>query len=67
MPCEILIEIEKLWRRATQNHCGWFGPNSEISDESCVELRSQTLTSVIFSDSSTFPIERLKSCGITPK
>jgi 23S rRNA pseudoU1915 N3-methylase RlmH len=67
MPCEILVEIEKLWRRATQNRCGWFAPNFETIEESCVELKSQTLTNVIFDQPYTVPIDRLKSCGITPK
>ena len=67
MPCEILRQIQNLWLEATQNRCGWFGSDFRIIDESCVQLKSQTLTSVIFDDPYTFPIERLKSCGIAPK
>ena len=30
MPCELLKAIEELWRKYTQNRCGWSGKNSDF-------------------------------------
>lgn len=67
VPCELLREIENRWRRSTSQRCGWFGVGFEITATSCVQLKGETLTAVIFNDSYEFPIARLKSCGIAPK
>ncbi len=65
MPCETLKEIEQLWRQATQNRCGWYGPKDAYIAPACSELNGQTLTTTIFIvppfDAAT---DRLKSCQI---
>jgi energy-coupling factor transporter ATP-binding protein EcfA2 len=35
IPCETIVEIEKLWREATNGHCGWLGEKSPYQDADC--------------------------------
>ncbi len=67
MPCETLKEIEQLWRQATQNRCGWYGPKDAYLAPACSELNGQTLTTKIFIvppfDAAT---ERINFCQIGP-
>lgn len=71
IPCEILWDLENLWRKYTQDRCGWFGPTSSYEAPECHELKYKvnqdelnlTLTSSIFAES--FPaIEQLNYCQI---
>ena len=38
IPCQALIDIEKLWRKYTGDCCGWFGENSKYLSSHCEEL-----------------------------
>ena len=38
IPCQTLIDIEKLWRKYTDNRCGWFGSDSKYISDRCQEL-----------------------------
>jgi hypothetical protein len=35
IPCETLREIEILWRKATNQRCGWLGEDSPYNDDDC--------------------------------
>ena len=43
IPCEGIVEIEKLWRKYTDNRCGWFGIDSAHDNLQCTELTQVTL------------------------
>ena len=38
IPCETIITLEKLWRKFTENRCGWYGSDSYFEQASCTEL-----------------------------
>lgn len=38
VPCEIWQAVEKLWRNATDNRCGWYGVDSDFENLNCTEL-----------------------------
>lgn len=67
LPCNVLIEIERLWREATEKRCGWYGIQDIFSSPDCRELdiNANTLTMAIF-DSYSVPFveKRLNYCGI---
>jgi energy-coupling factor transporter ATP-binding protein EcfA2 len=73
IPCELLREIEKLWRDATQERCGWYNPdnlnekNNSYYAPKCEELNKNTLISEIL----VFPYghlrKRLEYCLVIPK
>jgi energy-coupling factor transporter ATP-binding protein EcfA2 len=46
MPQEILLEIEKLWRKYT--NCGWFRKENSLKYPECQALDGDTLSSLIF-------------------
>ncbi len=47
LPCQTLKEIEELWRKFTQNRCGWYGSEDFFEDPDCRELEGITLTSKV--------------------
>jgi hypothetical protein len=63
IPCPTLVELEKLWRDATDNRCGFLAADDPYFDDSCQELSGHTLTERIFSRSESF-IERAALCGL---
>jgi len=68
MPCIILIDIEKLWRKYTNNKCGWYGKERNLKEVECSELKGLTLTSsVFFSHDYGIPKNRLNRCGFKAK
>ncbi|EGJ35137.1 MULTISPECIES: caspase family protein [Moorena] len=71
LPCKVLKEIERLWREATGNRCGWYGPQDIYMNPDCRELdiNSSTLTISIFDFDSVDAVEkRFRYCGIlSPK
>jgi hypothetical protein len=79
MPCEILRDIEKLWRKATGERCGWYGLNAQYSNSSsdekymavgtkCSEFNGVTLSAMIFVLPGDYPaIDRLKACEVDIK
>ncbi|MGI0493701.1 caspase family protein [Alkalinema pantanalense CENA528] len=71
MPCELLKDIEELWRKATQGRCGWYSQTKGVYDAydapACRLLQKQTLTERIFNDPYDSVVERLNSCKISPK
>lgn len=62
IPCQILIEIERLWH---EDNCSWLeaDPNLPYSPK-CKALNQKTLTIELFSDLNYYPIavERIKAC-----
>jgi hypothetical protein len=48
IPCATLEELEQLWRKYTQNRCGWYGENSALEAPHCKELGGQTLSIILF-------------------
>ena len=36
--CQTLVDIDRLWRKRTDNRCGWFGENSKYLSSQCQEL-----------------------------
>ncbi|MDJ0615965.1 MAG: ATP-binding protein [Calothrix sp. MO_192.B10] len=56
MPCDILIEIEKLWKKNTE--CTWSKPCEAIPDE-------QSLFKKIFNFPKAPAVHRLNYCGIS--
>ncbi len=69
MPCEILREIERLWREATDGRCGWYGEEGQYEDADCRELPPDrnTLYVSIFEFTQEYAITRIKDCGISPR
>jgi len=73
MPCETLKKIQELWRKYTENRCGFYDQQSShldrissISIPACPELASATLTSLIFPPPYSYAIDRLNYCKIAP-
>jgi energy-coupling factor transporter ATP-binding protein EcfA2 len=66
LPCEILKEIERLWREATEQRCGWYGSESEYEDTDCnvLDINASTLTKSIFDFPAEFVVERFKYCKV---
>lgn len=73
LPCDILQDIENLWRKYTEERCGWYGPNDTpeplIHAPACNKkyLGGHSLTRSIFSVPFTSVEDRLKICQISPK
>jgi energy-coupling factor transporter ATP-binding protein EcfA2 len=69
MPCSTLKEIERLWRQATDERCGWYGEEGQYQDADCRELDRDrsTLYVSIFDFYNDEAIERIKACGLSIK
>ena len=67
LPCDTLKEMEIIWRKSTENHCGFYGENSFYQAPKCTQLNGRTLTETVFFVTYDPIIERLKSCNIVPK
>ncbi|WP_048325687.1 hypothetical protein [Crocosphaera watsonii] len=64
IPCETLIQIEKLWRNATDNQCGWYGKDN-VWESNCQLLEGNTLTTILMYPSDIPLLEnRLDYCKI---
>ena len=44
IPCETIADLEKLWRKYTDNDCGWYGEENISEAKNCQELGGFTLT-----------------------
>jgi energy-coupling factor transporter ATP-binding protein EcfA2 len=66
LPCEVLRQIEGLWRQISDNQCSWYTADSDDYDPDCTLLESDrsTLVSAIFDFPTDFVTERLSQCGI---
>jgi len=69
IPCETLEDIERLWRKATDERCGWFSSDSESQyfayPSKCYQLNGLTLTQAIFNlPFENFIVERIKLCKV---
>lgn len=63
-PCETLKKIEELWRKFTNNNCGWYGSQDILAPE-CRELNGHTLRSVLMYPPALPELEkRLEECKI---
>jgi hypothetical protein len=60
IPCEIVKEIETLWRKHT--NCGWYGSKDKYVEPKCKELEEQSLTAVVFNPPYDIAIKRLDEC-----
>lgn len=63
MPCEILEELEKIWRDSTEQKCGFYG-ESFYTASGCHQLDGATIVSAIFLGMPDLAVDRLKSCNI---
>ena len=74
LPCELLEQIELLWRQYTNNHCGFYGDNFFYRFINCKSLQGRTLTEqALFSNykliggsEADTQAVRLKKCNIAP-
>lgn len=63
IPCETIAELEKIWRKYTENNCGWYGEDNIYEAEQCRELGGQTLTDKLIVRPTIYLFEkRLKQC-----
>jgi len=74
MPCDTLKKIEELWRKATDNSCGWYSSEGHYAvDNDCIKFIQNldedrsTLYISIFDYSTDYAINRIKYCGIQPQ
>ncbi|MGK7914095.1 MAG: hypothetical protein AB4038_00895, partial [Prochloraceae cyanobacterium] len=63
IPCEILKEIERMWRSNTQGRCDWYGSEHPYIQPECEELHGETLTPLVFNPPYVAK-RRLESCQI---
>ncbi len=63
IPCVLLEEIEELWKKETNNRCGWYGEDFDVASN-CRELSEWTLTTSIFEPPYDIILERFEQCGI---
>jgi len=65
LPCETLKAIDALWRKYTQNYCGWYDKKSAYNAPQCKKLDGQTLTSkILIIQPYNAAINRLNSCKV---
>jgi len=65
LPCETLNAIDSLWRKYTQNRCGWYSKKSAYQASKCKELDGLTLTSkVLIVPPFDSAIKRLNVCKV---
>lgn len=65
MPCQTLMEIEKLWLEATNKKCGWYtSENKPYVSAGCEDIDSQkrSLYASIFGYDQNFDLDRIKYC-----
>ncbi|TAE98284.1 MAG: hypothetical protein EAZ78_24400 [Oscillatoriales cyanobacterium] len=65
LPCETLKAIDALWRKYTQNYCGWYDKKSAYNASQCKKLDGLTLTSkILIIPPYDAAINRLNSCKV---
>lgn len=65
LPCETLKAIDALWRKWTQNYCGWYDKKSAYNAPQCKKLDGLTLTSkILIIPPYDAAINRLNSCKV---
>lgn len=65
LPCETLKAIDALWRKYTQNYCGWYDKKSAYNALQCKKLDGLTLTSkILIIPPYDAAINRLNSCKV---
>ncbi|HIK17391.1 MAG TPA: ATP-binding protein [Leptolyngbyaceae cyanobacterium M33_DOE_097] len=62
MPCEILEDIENLWRKSTKEKCGWYGSTDKYLEPACSELNGRTLMTSVFVQPYSEIIKQLNTC-----
>lgn len=62
LPCEILEDIEGLWRMFTKQKCGWYGSSDKYLEPACSELDGKTLMTSVFVPPYSEIINQLDSC-----
>lgn len=71
LPCPLLEKVEQLWRKATDDACGWYAfyddPYSYDSDCKQLDEDKSTLYTTVFDYANHYPLDRLKECKIQPK
>ncbi|MEG4841547.1 nSTAND1 domain-containing NTPase [Microcoleus sp. B9-D4] len=65
LPCETLKAIDVLWRKYTQNYCGWYDKKSAYQAPQCKKLDGLTLTSkILIIPPYDVAINRLNTCKV---
>ncbi|NET39034.1 MAG: ATP-binding protein [Cyanothece sp. SIO1E1] len=69
IPCQTLKEIERLWRKATEDQCSWYSsiedPYNSIGCKK-VDPQQRSLYASIFGYAQNFDLERIQGCNILP-
>ncbi|NEQ52051.1 MAG: ATP-binding protein [Leptolyngbya sp. SIO3F4] len=65
MPCESLREIERIWREATEQKCGFYGEDFYTASD-CKQLNTGTIVTELFFGFPDLAIDQLKHCDIKP-
>jgi uncharacterized caspase-like protein/energy-coupling factor transporter ATP-binding protein EcfA2 len=67
LPCATLAAIEALWRKYTDNRCGWTTGTEVYDQPHCRELKGATLLSTIVWQPNLYLAEnRLQQCKLLP-
>lgn len=68
LPCETLKEIDELWRKYTDDRCGWYGEEDIYEAPNCRELGGDTLTRKIIFRTSIYLMKRRieEQCNFVP-
>ncbi|ACK73983.1 conserved hypothetical protein (plasmid) [Gloeothece citriformis PCC 7424] len=67
LPCKTLKDIEELWKKFTNNRCGFRGKDDNYDAPNCQELAQYTLTvKLSFTPYRYLLEERLQQCQILP-
>ncbi|WP_026793913.1 hypothetical protein [Planktothrix mougeotii] len=66
IPCNLLKGIDELWRRYTNNQCGWYSATHNLKGGQCTQnYPDDTLTALIFPEVSYgYIIKHLNSCQV---
>jgi NACHT domain/TIR domain len=65
IPCPLLNKIDELWRRYTDNQCGWYSSTARLKGGQCIQDYDGTLAALIFPEISySYVINRLDYCKV---
>ncbi|MEB3225723.1 MAG: hypothetical protein VKJ86_07950, partial [Synechococcus sp.] len=66
LPCQLLQDLEALWRDHTDQQCGFYGESSFYAAPACTPLQGRTLTETIFVGDYEAIANQLKQCQVAP-
>ncbi|WP_084150017.1 CHAT domain-containing protein [Picosynechococcus sp. NKBG042902] len=67
LPCQLLQDLEALWRDHTDQQCGFYGDRSFYAAPTCAPLQGRTLTETIFVGDYEAIATQLKACQVAPE